>query len=98
MTLFIARIARKNITVSKHLRQIQEHYQLLGSENILKLKREGKQGNMFSYACIGNDKKVLLRERKRDTARRVASARYAALSHGWEGTSDTPPESRPGQG
>ena len=31
------------------------------------------------------NKKVLLRERKRHTARRVASARYAALSNGWVG-------------
>ena len=31
------------------------------------------------------NKKVLLRERKRHTAHRVASARYAALSHGWGG-------------
>ena len=29
------------------------------------------------------NKKVLLRERKRHTAGRVASARYAALSNGW---------------
>ena len=34
-------------------------------------------------------KKVLLRERKRHTARRVASARYAALSRG-----DTPSQVR----
>ena len=31
------------------------------------------------------NKKVLLCERKRHTARRVASACYAALSHGWGG-------------
>ena len=31
------------------------------------------------------NKKVLLRERKRHTAHRVASARYAALSSGWGG-------------
>ena len=36
---------------------------------------------MLSYV----NKKVLLRERKRHTARRVASARYAALSSGWGG-------------
>ena len=39
------------------------------------------------------NKKVLLRERKRHTARRVASAHYAALSNGWGGT-----PSRPGWG
>ena len=38
------------------------------------------------------NKKVLLRERKWHTARRVASARYAALSNGYH------PPSRPGQG
>ena len=59
------------------------------------------------------DKKVLLRERKRHTARRVASARYAALSNGWVGGVPptiqtwpgyppplgwgTPPPSRPGR-
>ena len=32
---------------------------------------------------VNVNKKVLLRERKRHTARRVASARYAALSNGW---------------
>ena len=46
-------------------------------------------GKTFNY------KKVLLRERKRHTARRVASTRYAALSGG--GTQGTPP-STPGQG
>ena len=36
-----------------------------------------------------DNKKVLLRERKKHTARRVASARYAALSE-WVGEGDTP--------
>ena len=35
-------------------------------------------------------KKVLLRERKRHTSRRVASARYAALSNGGGGTPSSP--------
>ena len=58
-------------------------------------------------------KKVVLSERKRHTARRVASARYAAQSNGWEGGRGVPhpvlvvggeypgyppPPSRPGQG
>ena len=33
----------------------------------------------------GQNKKVLLRKRKRHTVRRVASARYAALSNGGGG-------------
>ena len=45
---------------------------------------------------IIENKKVLLRERKRHTARRVASTRYAALSGGYLGYS--PPSSRPGRG
>ena len=48
----------------------------------------------FSLFCVGfvvltelnKNKKVLLRECKRHTARRVGSARYAALSSGWGGT------------
>ena len=52
----------------------------------------------ISYAkCISlQNKKVLLRERKKHTARRVASARYAALSNGgypiqsWLGEGGTP--------
>ena len=53
------------------------------------------------------NKKVLLRERKRHTARHVASAHYAALSHRWGGYPGYPPypnlrwvtpPSRPGQG
>ena len=35
------------------------------------------------------NQKVLLRERKRHTARHVSSARYAALSNGW-GAGGTP--------
>ena len=35
------------------------------------------------FLVSNTNKKVLLRERKRHTARRVASARYAALSNGW---------------
>ena len=34
---------------------------------------------------MGENKKVLLGKRKRHTARRVTSARYAALSNGWGG-------------
>ena len=56
-----------------------------------------------------HNKKVLLCEHKRHTARRVASARYAALSHGWRGvplvpptiqtwSGGYPPPSRPGMG
>ena len=41
------------------------------------------------------NKKVLLCERKRHTARRVASTRYADLSGGTRGT---PPSSTPGEG
>ena len=49
------------------------------------------------------NKKVLLRERKRHTARRVASASYAALSNGAGGVphpvlAGTLQPSRPGQG
>ena len=42
-------------------------------------------GKFFIKPQYLNNKKVLLRERKRHTARRVASARYAALSHGGRG-------------
>ena len=53
-----------------------------------------------------HNKKVLLRERKRQTAHHVASARYAALSNGgggypiqsWWGVPQVPPPSRPGLG
>ena len=41
---------------------------------------------------LKKNKKVLLRERKRHTARRVASARYAALSNWW-GVGGTPSSS-----
>ena len=41
---------------------------------------------MLSMILIGQDKKVLLRERKRHTARRVASACYAVLVGGGGGT------------
>ena len=37
---------------------------------------------IFKWNALSN-KKVLLRERKRHTARHVASARYAAVSNGW---------------
>ena len=38
-----------------------------------------------------HNKKVLLRERKRHTDRRVASTRYAAPGGGWGGTPGGPP-------
>ena len=46
------------------------------------------------------NKKVLPRERKRHTARRVASAHYAALSNVWWGgvPQVPPPPSKPGWG
>ena len=51
---------------------------------------------------IMENKKVFLRECKRHTAHRVASAHYAALSHGWVGGTmgplPPPPPSRPDQG
>ena len=40
----------------------------------------------FYMTEISHNKKVLLREHKRHTARRVASARYAVLSNGGGGT------------
>ena len=42
---------------------------------------------MVCFICMSTqaNKKVLLRKRKRHTARRVASARYAALSNGGGG-------------
>ena len=40
-------------------------------------------GASQSVSYHSHKKKVLLRERKRHTARRVVSARYAALSYGW---------------
>ena len=49
-------------------------------------------GNMPLLLKLQNflvNKKVLLRERKRHTASRIASARYAALSNGWGGTPPT---------
>ena len=52
---------------------------------------------MLSFFAHCN-KKVLLRERKRHTARRVASARYAALSSGGGRVTPGTPPSRPGQG
>ena len=56
----------------------------------------------MTWCKISYNKKVLLRERKTHTARRVVSARYAALSNVWVG-GDTPypgypPPSRPGLG
>ena len=66
-------------------------------------------GNNLVNLAVNQEvnKKVLLRERKRHTARRVASACYAALSNGWEGVphpvlvvggyTSHPPPSRPGR-
>ena len=60
----------------------------------LKKTRKQKHNSIFLF-----NKKVLLRERKRHTAHRVASARYAALSNGDGGYSRYPPTpSRPGWG
>ena len=39
----------------------------------------------IAFSVFHRNKKVLLRERKRHTTRRVASARYAALCNGGEG-------------
>ena len=38
--------------------------------------------DIFQFPNLFSNKKVLLRERKRHTARRVARARYAALCNG----------------
>ena len=59
-----------------------------GSLTVLPLESKGRQGKDLpavhahsgEYYSFIHYKKVLLRERKRHTARRVASARYAALS------------------
>ena len=70
-----------------------------------RMRADGLNPDVF----VIDTEKVLLRERKRHTARRVASACYAALSHGWGvpptiqtwsegGTLSTPPPSRPGMG
>ena len=45
-------------------------------------KKNQKKPNKKKKNNNNNNKKVLLRDRKRHTARRVASARYAALSRG----------------
>ena len=51
--------------------------------------RSPKQGYQWPHKFFKN-KKVLLHECKRHTARRVASARYAALSNGgWGGSTPT---------
>ena len=39
----------------------------------------------WEFVYISNNKKVLLRECKRHTVRRIASGRYAALSPDWGG-------------
>ena len=86
------------------------HRQIINTHNT----REQKIYLCISQKCLSwknlvVENKVLLRERKRHTARHVASARYAALSNGGEGggapsrpgwggcTLGTPP-SRPGMG
>ena len=53
----------------------------------------------FNHGCrsiLLRNKKVLLRECKRHTARCVGNARYAALSNGWGGTPSSPGGGYPG--
>ena len=52
-----------------------------------------QQSQTIPRQAVVLNEKVLLRERNRRTIRRVASARYAALSNGWVGggNSGTPP-------
>ena len=96
----------------------------LAAKLIYQLRNTQLNGSWFLLHCLENsskgvnassndfilNKKVLLRESKRHTARRVASARHAALSNGWGGGELPypvlvvgeypwyPPPSRPGLG
>ena len=87
------------------------YYAMVQIENYMKclsILRQACELIVFSFLQIRKKKKVLLRERKRHTACRVASARYAALSpNGGGGTPGFPPvqtwdevplPSRPGMG